>query len=66
MVATTSKTPRPNGVFLNTVDNRLLKGELYLLRNGDRLLIDDMEIAVALEKAAAWRRAIAAGGARHG
>jgi type VI secretion system FHA domain protein len=39
-----------NGVFLGKLDNRLMKGELYLMRNGDRLLIDDMEIVVSVEK----------------
>src|SRR5262245_50472476 len=37
-----------NGVFVKSRENRLAKGELYHLRNGDRIFIDAYEIDVVI------------------
>mgnify|MGYP001490889695 CR=1 FL=1 len=44
-----------NGVFVNSPDRRLQRGELYVLQNGDRLFLDTYEIRVTLESAASTR-----------
>lgn len=38
-----------NGVFIGSQNNRLAKGELHRLQTGDRILIDDFEIAVIVD-----------------
>jgi len=38
-----------NGVYLNSPDNKLEKGEPYELKSGDLILIDPFEIRVAIE-----------------
>lgn len=38
-----------NGVFINSPDNRLNRGQLYKLRDGDTLFIDDFEVRVTLD-----------------
>jgi type VI secretion system FHA domain protein len=38
-----------NGVFLNTSKNRLVRGQPYPLKTGDRILIDPYEISVSIE-----------------
>lgn len=37
-----------NGVFVNSLDHRLERGQPYTLRAGDRLILDPYEIAVTL------------------
>jgi type VI secretion system FHA domain protein len=42
-----------NGVFINSPQNRLARGQPYALRNGDTVFIDDYEVRVALSVDAA-------------
>jgi type VI secretion system FHA domain protein len=42
-----------NGVFINSPDRRLARGEMYALQAGDRVFIDAYEIRVTLMAAAA-------------
>lgn len=42
-----------NGVFVNSPDRRLQRGELYVLQHGDRLFLDTYEILVTLSAAPA-------------
>lgn len=37
-----------NGVFINSPDNRLVRGEPYALKSGDRILIDPYEILASI------------------
>lgn len=37
-----------NGVYINSLDNRLPKGQPYPLRDGDRLYIDTFEVEVSI------------------
>jgi type VI secretion system FHA domain protein len=39
-----------NGVFVNSLDNRLPRGQGYTLRSGDRLFIDPYEITVSISR----------------
>jgi len=38
-----------NGVFINSPDNRLVRGQRYTLKPGDRVLIEPYEIGVSIE-----------------
>ena len=42
-----------NGVFINTPENRLVRGQPYTLKPGDRVLIEPYEIDVSIESRAA-------------
>jgi type VI secretion system FHA domain protein len=42
-----------NGVFINTPENRLVRGQPYTLKPGDRVLIEPYEIDVSIESKAA-------------
>src|SRR5262249_8425817 len=37
-----------NGIFLNSSKNRLVRGQPYALKSGDRILIDPYEIRVSI------------------
>src|ERR1700752_2456075 len=38
-----------NGVFINSPENRLVRGQPYALKPGDRVLIEPYEIGVSIE-----------------
>lgn len=40
-----------NGVFINSTDNRLARGQLYTLKSGDRIFIDPYEIRATITSA---------------
>ena len=40
-----------NGVFVNSTDNRLARGQLYTLKSGDRIFIDPYEIRATITSA---------------
>jgi type VI secretion system FHA domain protein len=40
-----------NGVFINSTDNRLARGQLYTLKSGDRIFIDPYEIRATITTA---------------
>jgi len=42
-----------NGVFINSPQNRLTKGQPYTLRHGDTVYIDDYEVRVSISADAA-------------
>src|SRR5262249_43212281 len=37
-----------NGVFINSPDNRLMRGQLYTLKSGDRIFIEPYEIKASI------------------
>src|SRR5262245_4594524 len=37
-----------NGVFINSPDNRLMRGQLYALKSGDRIFIEPYEIRASI------------------
>jgi hypothetical protein len=41
-----------NGIFINSLDQRLPRGQVYTLRSGDRLFIDPYEITVTISSGA--------------
>jgi type VI secretion system FHA domain protein len=40
-----------NGVFINSPDNRLMRGQLYTLKSGDRIFIEPYEIKASIAAA---------------
>jgi type VI secretion system FHA domain protein len=55
-----------NGVFVDSPDNRLQRGQPYPLKGGERLFIDDYEIQVAVVADERERRPLSPAGTRSG